>query len=111
MKYFTKKWCFVELKDKEVDSIYEKYQKYISEIYLKLPVTLKILVKDLLLHDGLIKKIIYFKNQRKIEIEGIFGDFIIQIISVPISALAENPPNYYFCGLGVSHQPNSLVPS
>ncbi|MBU4510158.1 hypothetical protein KJ830_03815 [bacterium] len=74
MKYFTKEWCFGELKDTKMDKINENYQKYIAGIYLKLPVALKMLVKNLFLHDGLIRNIVYFRSQKILEINGIFGD-------------------------------------
>ena len=74
MKYFTKDWCFGKLDDKEYENVERNYQKYIENIYEDLPATLKILIKNINLHDGIIKKGTFLKKENLFELEGIFGD-------------------------------------
>ncbi len=74
MKYFTEDWCFGKLDDQEWETIERNYHSYIESIYDSLPVTLKILVKNLNLHDGIIKKISFLKKENAFELEGVFGD-------------------------------------
>ncbi len=74
MKYFTKDWCFGKLDDKEYENVERNYQKYIENIYEDLPATLKILIKNINLHDGIIKKVTFLKKENLFELEGIFGD-------------------------------------
>ena len=74
MRFFTKKWHAGNMEDREMNETLNKYNEYITQIYAQLPVTLKILAKSISLHDGFIKNVLFFENQRKIIISGIFGD-------------------------------------
>ena len=85
MKYFTKEWCFGDLDDDVVEERLEKYREYIKNIYSGLPFVLKILAKDLNLHDGIIKKITY--SNTKFMLEGIFGDLQIGYFFLKIKYL------------------------
>ncbi len=74
MKYFTKKWCFSELSDDEINNNINLYNRYINFIYDNLPVTLKLLLKSISLHDGIINSVTYVKSKKFLELSGIFGD-------------------------------------
>lgn len=74
MKFFTKEWCCGELEDVVVDNVLSDYEKYIKNIFLKLPFTIRMLAKNISLHDGIIKKILVKYANQSVRIEGIFGD-------------------------------------
>jgi len=74
MKYFTKEWCLGKLSDNKVNRILNDYNNYIKNIYEKLPLPLKLLTKNMYLHDGIITNVIFFKDKLSIELSGIFGD-------------------------------------
>ncbi len=74
MKYFTKKWCLGELEDWELNKIMDNYHQYIEEIYPKLPVTLKLMVRSISLHDGFITSAKFLENEEALQIDGVFGD-------------------------------------
>lgn len=74
MKYFTKEWCLGILNEKKINSIANEYNEYIDKIYYKLPVTLKLLAKNVSLHDGIVKSVLFDKKNNILEIYGIFGD-------------------------------------
>jgi hypothetical protein len=87
MKYFTNDWHFGNLKDKEVGKISKNYWKYIDKIYDTLPFALKILSKNISLHDGILKKLTYFSNRNELILEGIFGDLQIGYFFLKIKYL------------------------
>lgn len=95
MKYFTKEWCFSDLDDHEIEKRLKSYREYIGNVYEKLPFVLKILSKDINLHDGRIKKASFIKDQNIFVIEGVFGDlqsgyYLLEIKYVNISKLSED---------------------
>ena len=77
MKYFTKKWCFGQLSTNTTNKIINDYNVYIETIYKELPVPLKFLIKNMSLHDGIINRVVFFKNNKILEIYGIFNLVII----------------------------------
>lgn len=82
MKYFTKDWCFSNLNDEEIENSLINYDKYINTIYNRLPVTLKLITKNINLHDGRIKKFILYKDQKILILEGVFGDLEVGYFSL-----------------------------
>ncbi len=72
MKYFTKEWCFGNLTDEATEEKIVQYNEYINNIYTRLPVSLKILVKGISLHDGIINKVKFANNV--LTLYGIFGN-------------------------------------
>lgn len=74
MQYFTKEWCLGRLDDNVTNEILNNYKNYIKNIFDTLPFTLKLLTKNLNLHDGLIKKVIILKNSKSLELQILCGD-------------------------------------
>lgn len=74
MKFFNKAWCFCELNDDEIEQRLESYKNYIDEIYSKLPFTLKLMAKNLNLHDGKIIISRFIQQEKSLILKGIFGD-------------------------------------
>lgn len=74
MKYFTKEWCFGFLSDSETEMILNNYEEYLSAIYNELPFVLKIIAKNISMHDGILEKAIFFEHEKNLILEGIFGD-------------------------------------
>lgn len=94
MKYFTKKWCFGDLTEKAIQDRVDAYKTYIDKIYDELPFVLKVLSKEINLHDGIIKKITLNKDSSILNMIGIFGDaqvgyFVLNIKYVNVSNLNE----------------------
>ena len=54
MKYFTNDWFFSRLSEEDMEKLVEQYSNYISSVFEKLPFVLKMLVKSVNLHDGII---------------------------------------------------------
>lgn len=101
MKYFTKEWCFSDLDDSEIDRISESYRDYIEDTYKRLPFVLKILAKNLNLHDGRLIKVSFIKDEGCLLLDGIFGDlqmgyFFLEIRYLGISGLSEDVLNKIF---------------
>ncbi len=71
MKFFTPE-CDTD--DDLWEERCEAYDDYIDSIYSCLPWPLKILASGLDLHDGFFTKALYYKDQKSLELEGIFGD-------------------------------------
>jgi hypothetical protein len=84
MKYYTKDWCFGKLSDEEIEKMDQKYNFYINKIYSKLPFTIKLLAKEINLHDGIVKKIKLSPRINVLFLEGIFGDLQTGYFSMEI---------------------------
>jgi hypothetical protein len=74
MKYFTKDWCFSKLDDQEIEQRLKSYRDYIQEIYIKLPFVLKLLVRNINLHDGKLEVVSFIPDKKALIIKGVFGD-------------------------------------
>lgn len=85
MKYYTIDWCLSKLSDHEIDNIYDSYQNYMENIFEKIPFTMKILTRNIDLHDGLIKKVKFYKQSNMLTIYGIFGDLQIGYFLLELS--------------------------
>lgn len=84
MKYFTRQWCWGDLSDKKVKEISEKYDHYISCIYSKLVFPLKLLAKNINLHDGMIEKLTISPSKENLTLYGVFGDLEIGYFNLKI---------------------------
>lgn len=82
MKYFTKQWCWNNLSDKKIRDISQRYDNYINLMYPKLLFHLKILSKNISLHDGIVKKIKLSPSKKDLIFFGIFGDLEIGYFSL-----------------------------
>lgn len=92
MKYFTKEWCFSDLDDHEIEKRLTSYRNYISNIYKNLPFALKLLAKNINLHDGRLMKVSFIQDENLLLLNGIFGDlqngyYFLEIKYVSISGL------------------------
>jgi len=84
MKYFTKEWCFSKLDDQEIEQRLKSYRDYIQAIYTELPFVLKLLARNINLHDGRLEIVYFNPDKRALLIRGVFGDlessyFILEI--------------------------------
>jgi hypothetical protein len=87
MKYFTLDWCSGKLSDKETNRVYENYSKYINNIYKELPFTIKILAKNINLHDGIINEIIFYSQNHELIIKCICGDLSLGYYNITLKYL------------------------
>ena len=62
MKYFTLKWAKGECSEKEYEKAFDKYWKNLEKIKGQLPERTYYFAKNIELHDGLIKDILYDDN-------------------------------------------------
>lgn len=74
MKYFTKEWCFGEIDDCKIEALSKSYKKYINNIYEKLPFVLKLLSRNINLHDGRLMKAIFNHEENSLLLEAVCGD-------------------------------------
>jgi hypothetical protein len=76
MKYFTKEWSLGRFNDKKSEKAANDYIRYIDGIYNRLSPTLKLLAKNISLHDGIFKFVLLDRKNNVLEIEGVFGDLL-----------------------------------
>jgi len=74
MKYFTKEWCFGNLKESMIQETEDRYRGYIKSIYNRMSFSLKILYNNINMHDGIIRKVSFFKKSKTLIMQGVFGD-------------------------------------
>jgi|GEM_PF-3153532 len=77
MKYFTSEWCWGDLSDNKIREISQNYDNYINRTYSKLLFPLKLLAKNINLHDGIVKKIKLSPSMENLIFYGVFGDLEI----------------------------------
>jgi len=74
MKYFTRDWCSGKYSDDKNRKISPTYDEYIESNYRLLPFSLKLLSRELSLHDGLITSVEVNKVYNNIALKSICGD-------------------------------------
>lgn len=74
MKYFTEEWCFGRIKESEIKTISKSYLAYLEGIYEKLPFPIKLLSRQISLHDGILEEIQYNEKNATLTLKGSFGD-------------------------------------
>ncbi|PCI91631.1 hypothetical protein COB11_08285 [Candidatus Aerophobetes bacterium] len=87
MKYFTEDWHTGKLTDSQTNKSLKEYSQHLDTIYNDLPFVLKALSRNLPLHDGRILSVCYHSSNRKLVLNGIFGDLEIGYFSLRISYL------------------------
>jgi hypothetical protein len=73
MRYFTIQWAKGEYSDKEYEKVFANYWKNLENIKNQLPDRMYYFAKNIDLHDGLIKQILY-KDKSNLEIVITCGD-------------------------------------
>lgn len=87
MKYFTEEWCFGKIKDSEIRRISKNYLAYLDEIYKKLSFPVKLLAKQINLHDGIIEEFKYYQKSAMLILKGSFGDLQVGYFSLQLKYL------------------------
>lgn len=95
MKYFTNDWFFSKLSDDDMEEISSRYWGYIDSVFEKLPFSLKVLSKQINLHDGVVLESTFDKERHILNLEIFCGDlqtgyFLLQLHYSGISEHSKN---------------------
>jgi hypothetical protein len=85
MKYFTKEWFSGDLTDQEAEKVKYQYWNYINSIYSNLFFPLKLLSKQINLHDSVITEICINEKNSSLILNMISGDLETGYFSLQIS--------------------------
>ena len=74
MKYFTREWAVGELSEVESNEVIAAYERHLDRVLGQLPATVRCVARELTLHDGLIRRVIYDRTGRELRLELRCGD-------------------------------------
>jgi hypothetical protein len=77
MKFFTRAWAVGELSDAESNEIIAAYERHLDDVVPSLPASIRCLARELTLHDGLVRRVIYDRAGRELRMELRCGDLQI----------------------------------